>query len=197
MVVSVAGVLSPDYPIETARLRLRPYQDSDLDYLADVMSRPEVVRYLYDDPFTRQQAGESLSKRVGLAAITAEKDRLLLAVEEAESGSIVGDVNLVWTSRDNRQGEIGWVFHPEHRGRGYATEAAQEMLSLAFEGLGLHRVVARCDARNTASAGVMHRLGMRREAHLIENEYVKGEWTDEYIYAILASEWRDRSRPSE
>ena len=97
---------------------------------------------------------------------------------------------LNWTSVLHRQGEIGYVLHPEHTRRGYATEAAREMLRVGFEGLGLHRIVGRLDARNIASARVLERLGMRREAHLVENELVKGEWTDEVVYALLSREWR-------
>ena len=63
------------------------------------------------------------------------------------------------------------------------------MLRLAFAELGLHRVVGRLDARNTASAAVLERLGMRREAHLVDNEWVKGEWCSELDYAVLAQEW--------
>jgi len=63
------------------------------------------------------------------------------------------------------------------------------MLRLAFEELRLHRVVERCDARNAASARLMERLGMTREAHLIENEFVKGEWTGEFVYAIREQQW--------
>jgi len=64
------------------------------------------------------------------------------------------------------------------------------MLRLGFEGLGLHRITGRLDGRNAASARVLERLGMRREAHLVENELVKGEWTDEVVYAMLDREWR-------
>ena len=60
---------------------------------------------------------------------------------------------------------------------------------MAFEDVGLHRVVGRLDGRNSASAGLLARLGMRREAHLVENEWVKGEWTDEVVYAMLDREW--------
>jgi RimJ/RimL family protein N-acetyltransferase len=63
------------------------------------------------------------------------------------------------------------------------------MLRLGFDHLGLHRIVGRLDARNTASARVLEKLGMRREAHLIDNEHVKGEWSSEMIYAMLATEW--------
>jgi RimJ/RimL family protein N-acetyltransferase len=65
------------------------------------------------------------------------------------------------------------------------------MLRLGFDGLGLHRIVGRCDGRNTPSTRLLERLGMRREAHLVQNELVKGEWTDEVVYAMLESEWRN------
>jgi RimJ/RimL family protein N-acetyltransferase len=103
---------------------------------------------------------------------------------------LVGDVVLFWTSAEHRSGEIGYVLNPEHQGRGYATEAAQALLALAFDGLGLHRVMARLDERNGASAAVLRRLGMRQEARLVENEWFKGEWTNELDFAILAREWR-------
>jgi RimJ/RimL family protein N-acetyltransferase len=67
------------------------------------------------------------------------------------------------------------------------------MLAFAFETLGLHRVVGRLEPRNTAFVRVLEKLGMRREAHLVENEWVKGEWQSELVYAILARERRDRS----
>ena len=96
---------------------------------------------------------------------------------------------LQWTSRQHLSGEIGFIVHPDHQGRGYATEASRELLRLAFEDLGLHRVIGRVEARNIGSARVLEKLGMRREAHLIENEYVKGEWQSELVYAMLAREW--------
>jgi RimJ/RimL family protein N-acetyltransferase len=64
------------------------------------------------------------------------------------------------------------------------------MLALAFDTYGLHRVVGRLEPRNVASAAVLERLGMRKEGQLIENEWVKGEWQSEAIYAVLAREWR-------
>jgi RimJ/RimL family protein N-acetyltransferase len=66
---------------------------------------------------------------------------------------------------------------------------AAEMLRVGFDELGLHRVIGRLDARNAGSAAVLERLGMRREALLVDNEWVKGEWTSELVYALLAAEW--------
>jgi RimJ/RimL family protein N-acetyltransferase len=95
----------------------------------------------------------------------------------------------MYRSETHRQGEIGFVLHPDHQGKGYASEAARAMLRLGFEQLDLHRVIGRCEARNDASARLMERLGMRREGHLVENEWVKGEWQSELVFAMLAAEW--------
>jgi RimJ/RimL family protein N-acetyltransferase len=109
---------------------------------------------------------------------------------------VIGDCTLWRVSREHRLGEIGFVFHPDHQGRGYATEAGRELLRLAFAEHGCHRVIGRLEARNAASARVLERLGMRREAHLLENEWVKGEWQSELAYAILEHEWRTQTGAS-
>ena len=121
--------------------------------------------------------------------IEAEGNALELAIQPRDSDTMVGDVVLMYRSEAHRQGEIGFVLHPDHQGHGYATEAAREMLRLGFEQLGLHRIIGRLEARNSASAAVLERLGMRLEAHLHENEWVKGEWQSELVYAMLATEW--------
>lgn len=84
---------------------------------------------------------------------------------------------------------------PSAQGRGYATEALPALLGYLFEQRGKHRVAADCDARNMRSAALMARVGMRREAHHLRNSWEKGEWTDEYVYAMLASEWADMPVP--
>lgn len=184
-------VLTPDYPIRTDRLDLRPFQPGDLAALHAYLSRPDVARYLYSEASVEEEGTRgSLAKKQERTALRRAGDVLNLAVVVRETGQLVGDVLLFWTNAQHRQGEIGYVFHPDHGGRGYATEASREMLRLGFVELGLHRIIGRMDVRNTASARVLERLGMRREAHLRENEWVKGEWTDEVIYAMLGREWR-------
>lgn len=186
-------MLKPDGPIATSRLLLRPYAEGDLDDLYDIQSRPEVTRYLYWDVRSRDQVREALEKKIRASALIEQGDVLTLAVVLPETGIVIGDVMLRWASSEHRQGEIGYLFHPRFGGRGYATEAAVVMLRLGFEGLGLHRIIGRLDARNAASARVLGRLGMRREALFVQNEIVKGEWTDELVYAMTEEEWRDRA----
>jgi RimJ/RimL family protein N-acetyltransferase len=72
---------------------------------------------------------------------------------------------------------------------GGCTGSRARWTRLAFGVYDLHRVVGTLEARNVASARVLEKLGMRREAHLIENEWVKGEWQSELVYALLAREW--------
>jgi RimJ/RimL family protein N-acetyltransferase len=184
------GVLRPDYPIRTQRLILRPFAESDLEDLHAIQSRPEVARYLYWEPRDREEVRLALLNMVRGWALTAEGDVLALAVVLPPAGTVIGDVILKWSSVAHRQGEIGYVFHPRYGGQGFATEAAAAVLRLGFDDLRLHRIFGRIDGRNTASARVLERLGMRREAHFIQNEIVKGEWTDEVVYALTETEWR-------
>jgi RimJ/RimL family protein N-acetyltransferase len=188
--LKMRGVLRPAYPIETARLRLRPFEAGDLEALHAIQSREDVARYLYWGPRSLDEVRDALADRMQMTVLEAEGQTLVLAAVLRDSGELVGDVNLRWLSEAHRQGEVGYVFHPDHHGHGYAVEATAEVLRLGFEELALHRIVARCDGRNVASTRLMERLGMRREAHLRENELVKGVWTDELVFALLAREWR-------
>ncbi|MEV4703980.1 GNAT family N-acetyltransferase [Actinoplanes sp. NPDC049316] len=181
--------LRPSYPIRTERLLLRPLTAGDTSALLAYRSRPEVCRYVPFEPMDRAGIAERLATYWAATAITDEKQGITLGVELAQTGELVGDVLLYWVSREHLGGEIGYVFHPDHAGHGYATEAARAMLRLGFEELGLHRITARVDERNGASAAVVRRLGMRQEARLVENEMFKGEWSTELDFAMLATEW--------
>jgi RimJ/RimL family protein N-acetyltransferase len=190
-----AAVLRPSYPIETERLLIRPFSEEDFEGMLAIHSRPEVARYLYWEPRGPEEVRRALREKSGMSAIEAEGDGLSLAVVRRDSGALVGEVSLIWRSEEHRQGELGFIIHPDHGGHGFATEAAEKMLALGFEDLGLHRIFGNCEARNAPSARLMERLGMRLEAHLIENEFVKGEWQSELDYAILDREWRESRAP--
>ena len=182
-------------PLRTERLILRLFRSNDLEAVYDMQSRPEVARYLYWSPRDRDGAAESLREKLKCSRIEVEGDILNLAVVRASGGPVIGDMMLHYVSAEHRQAEIGYIIHPDAQGEGLATEAARALVDLSFRELGAHRVFGQIDARNTASARVLERVGMRREAHLVENEWVKGEWTDEVIYAVLADEWVRLARP--
>lgn len=187
----------PQYPILTERLALRPFTRGDVDAVHAYRCREDVARYLFDPPLSREECAEAVQQRIGQIAFELEGDKIVLAVDLRASGLLIGEVSLIWRSAEARQAEVGWIFHPDHHGRGYAREAAAALFDLAFGQADIHRVMARCDARNLASARLMERLGMRREAHFRQHALVKGRWDDELIYAILASEWREQNQPVE
>lgn len=188
-------MLTPSFPIRTDRLLLRAFESADEDAWYAIRSRDDVARYLYGQALTREGVRAEVERKRGNTVLRDEGDVLSVAVVEPNAARVIGEVILRWRSRVHRQGEIGFVFHPEFGGKGYATEAAAAMLDLGFEGLGLHRIYGSCDARNRASAALMERLGMRREAHFIHNEIFKGEWGEEFHYAILRDEWSARRTP--
>jgi RimJ/RimL family protein N-acetyltransferase len=187
--------VKPANPLHTERLLLRPFAPADLDALVAIQSRDDVARYLYWDPRTAAEVREVLDRKIHSTTIVAEGDSLSLAAVLRESGELIGDCSLHWVSAEHRQAEIRFIFHPDHHGHGFATEAAAALLALAFDELRVHRVIGRLEARNDASARVLQRLGMRKEAELIENEYVKGEWQSEIVYALLEREWRGTTAP--
>lgn len=186
-------MLGSALPRRTARLTLRAYEPGDLAFLHSMFGREEVCRYLPWTPMDVGEARAKLDQRLRQTHIEADGDPLVLAAAETATGRQVGEFMLLLRNVESRQGEVGWSLHPDAQGFGFATEGAREMLRLGFEEAGLHRIVAGCDTRNTASLRVMERLGMRREAEFVENEYVKGEWVGEIVSALLDKEWRSRS----
>lgn len=186
-------MLTPEYPIRTERLNLRPYEPADFEAALEYWSRDDLTRYLYLPSFDRETFVPRLEELMKRTRLDAEGDVLTLAVVPDSVGHVVGDVTLMWHSELHRSGEIGFMLHSDHQGKGYAHEASIPLLRMGFEQLGLHRIAGRLDGRNTPSAKVLAGLGLRQEAHLVENEWVKGEWTDEIVYAMLESEWTARS----
>jgi len=181
--------MSPDWPLETERLTLRPLEERDWEAFAAIQADPETARWLYNEPRVGAEARAHFDRKRAGSALAAEDDWLSCAAADRASGALVGDVSFHWVSAEHRTGEIGFVFSAGHRGKGYATEAAAAVLDWAFAA-GFHRVIGRTEPRNTPSARVLEKLGMRREAHFLENEWVKGEWQSELVYAILEREWR-------
>ena len=180
------------WPLTTERLALRPFEADDFDAVWSYRSRPDVDQWLGG---TRDR--EDVRKRF---AEPADGTTQLVVLHE---GEIVGDLMLriedAWAQRDVAEhakatlGVLGWTMHPDAGGRGLATEAVRELLRHAFDDLGLRRVIAECFAANEPSWRLMERVGMRREAHHVRDSLHRTlGWQDEYVYALLAEEWRDR-----
>jgi RimJ/RimL family protein N-acetyltransferase len=166
--------------LATERLVIRSFRPDDW---------PAVHSYMSDELVTAHLVEGVLSEDGAREFVAAAADRVH-ALGLVDGGHLIGHMYFhPWFGQQTH--EIGWVVSPLHQRQGYATEAAGALLDHAFRTLGLHRVIATCEADNAASVRVMERLSMRREAHFRQC-YLRqdGTWSDEYFYAVLADEWR-------
>lgn len=180
-------------PIRTERLTLRMMTSDDIDDIYDYQSREDVCRYLLFEPRTLEQVAEKVEACSRATTLASDGDYLQLALELPGTGRararVIGDSFFKLANVAESQGEIGWTLHPDFMGHGYASEAAGTVLGIAFEQLGLHRVIANLAPENSASIALCLRLGMRKEAHFVKDIWLKGDWVDTGIYAILRDEW--------
>lgn len=175
-------------PIRTQRLVLRRFDGRDLDAFHAYHSMPDTARFLPGPAKTYTQSMERVGRYANFV-FEKEGDWVALAIEAADEPGLQGEIVLKWLP-GRGQGEVGWTLAPGARGKGYGTEAAQAVLRLGFEDLGMHRIEARLDELNAASASLCTRLGMRLEARHIDKWHYKGQWATELVYAVLADEWR-------
>lgn len=176
--------------LETRRLFLRRFTDADLEPFVAYRGLPEVARYQSWDAFSMADGRKLIDAMRGLEP-GLPGSWFQFALEDRDSGVLVGDCAFRVDASESRLAEVGFTLHPDHRGRGYATEAVRALLDYAFSSLSLHRVIGNCDARNLASARVMERAGMRLEARFVDDYWSKGEWTSSLIYAILQRDWQE------
>jgi RimJ/RimL family protein N-acetyltransferase len=179
-------------PLKLDELTLRRIGPVDASDLYEIYSRREVAQYEFWDPWTAEQVASHICSqaaiRVGDPGVA-----LVLGVILEPDGRLIGECQITITSVDDRQAEIGFTFNPDYSGRGYASRAVNACLGFAFGSLGMHRVMAATDVRNVRSWRLMERLGMRREAHFVHDNFVKGQWVDDYVYAMLEDEWQLRN----
>lgn len=184
---------SVDWPLTTARLRIRPAVPQDAEATWSYRRLPSANEWI----------GMAPSQLEEHRALASEPSRLARTLIVTAGGRVVGDLMLAvedaWAQHEvvdrahGVQAELGWCFDPQVAGRGYATEAVAALISVCFDQLGLRRVVANCFVDNERSWRLMERLGMRREVHTIRDSLHRSHgWLDGLGYALLADEWPRR-----
>ncbi len=178
--------------LTTDRLALRELVESDWQAVHEYASDPEVCRFMIWGPNTAEQTRSFIVRMVELQQ---ERPRASfeLAVALRDDGRLIGACGIRVRPPEKRQGDIGYVLNSSYWGKGYATEAARTLLKFGFEELGLRRIIATCDTENIASARVLEKAGMRREARFREEVWLRDHWRDTYQYAILEGEWKARA----
>ncbi len=177
--------------LHTQRLLMRTPTLDDAEAIVAFCDDPESSwgGYGIPSPYTLEKAREWVTK-TGADADEEKKYAFLLV--RKDTSAIVGDVML---NRDptHNIGDIGYIVGKDHRGHGFAFEAATELLRFAFESVGLHRVYATCWARNERSAHILEKLGFTREGVLREQALKWGQYEDDVYYGLLRREWVEQN----
>jgi RimJ/RimL family protein N-acetyltransferase len=156
----------------------------------DYRSHPDVARHQMWVPETVEEVREFIARQESLEP-NIPGTWFQVAITLRDSGEMVGDCGLRFPVQEPAQVEVGITLSPDQQGRGYATETMRAVLGYAFEVLDKHRVYARVDLLNERSMALMERTGMRREGHLRESVWFKGEWADDLVFAMLEWEWEN------
>ncbi len=171
----------------TEHLVLRRMTNDDAAALAVYRSDPVQARYQsWEAPYPVDSARAVIAE---MRDVRFAQPGAWLQIAIETGGRLIGDIAVRVDGDEPRQAMVGFTLAAHAQGRGFATEALRAVMTLLFTEHGVHRISAECDARNVRSAALLERVGMRREAHHRKSAWWKGEWTDEYAYAILAEEW--------
>lgn len=181
--------------LETKRLFLREFTETDWPAVLAYQNDPRYLRYYH---WTERTAGDVQAFLQMFLDYQKERPRknFQLAMVLKEHGQLIGNCGVRMNDADLREANIGYELASQHWDKGYATEAASEILRFGFTDLGMHRIWAMTIAENVGSARVLEKLGMRLEAHEREKEWIKDRWCDRLTYAILDHEWRAIQKPS-
>ena len=169
--------------LQTERLRLRPFRESDLDAYTAMCADPEVIRYLGDGrPFTRDQAWRHMAMLVGHWALRSYG---MWAVEEISSGAFVGRIGC-HDPEGWPEFEIGWTLARPYWGMGYAYEGTVAAVQYAFMALGRDRVASFIRPDNVRSIRLAERLGERRDGEV----EVAGHRV--WVFALTKERWEEQ-----
>jgi RimJ/RimL family protein N-acetyltransferase len=142
--------------METERLILRQFRESDLDAFAEICGDPQVMRYIGEfKPLDRMGAWRGIALQLGHWQLRGYG---MWAVEEKASGRLIGRVGL-WKPEGWPELEVGWMLHRAYWGRGFASEAGRASIDAAFRVLGVDHLISIIHPENTASMRVAERVG--------------------------------------
>jgi RimJ/RimL family protein N-acetyltransferase len=173
--------------LRTARLLLRPFTKADADDLFSLHSNQRVLKY-WDAPPWKDRARAERFIAV-CRQLEEEGTGARLAIERAADSVFIGWCGLVKWNPEFRSATMGYCLDEAAWGQGFATEAARALLHWAFGTLDLNRVQAETDTRNTASSGVLRKLGFVLEGTLREDCIVEGDVSDSWVYGLLRRDW--------
>ncbi len=166
---------------------LREFTNEDFEAVHRGSSNINVVKYMTWGPNTEDDTRRFLQHVLQTQVVKPRMEyQLAITLDDKTIGGCDFNIHCL----EHREGEIGFLLDEPYWGKGYATEVARALIDFGFREHGMHRIIAKCDARNEASYHVMEKVGMKREAHLRENQKTRDGRRDTLIYSILQHEWK-------
>lgn len=172
--------------LATARLRLDLLHARDAEALFACRADPAVARFQGWCPTDVSEVRKFIAAQPADAVPAGWFQR---AIRLRADGRLIGDLGLNLPQDPMDAVEFGISIAPAWQGRGYASEILHGVFEHVFAQLRRHRIRASADPRNLASMAMLRGLGMRQEAHHRESLWLRGEWVDDVIFALLAPEW--------
>ena len=174
-------------PLETERLTLKSLVPDDFDDLFMLCTHPDICRYIRP-PMSREQVAQHIEDRLQPWHME-EMKWYSLAVRQRGKSRMIGEMVFRLESVDHSRAEIGYRFHPDVAGMGFATEASRAVVELLLNKMGLHKLSAYSHADNSQSRALLERLGMQLEGRRREDMFSDGAWYDLCIYGMLHHEY--------
>lgn len=174
--------------LKTERLILRPTTLLDLDYIHELHSLKET------DEFNTLGIPSTIEETKGLLEKWIFENKreftthFTFAVELNTGNQIIGLIGINLGKVKYKNAEVWFKFHKDYWNKGYGTESLKKVLRFGFDELNLHRIEAGCAVGNIGSIRVLEKTGMIREAHTRKLLPLSSGWSDNYGYAILATD---------
>ncbi|MBL8923535.1 MAG: GNAT family N-acetyltransferase [Myxococcaceae bacterium] len=179
--------------VTTRRLLLRDFDERDLDRAPPTPPRPSSVPV---QPFDwRDVAG--VKRQVREALSSAREDPRVtwdLAMVVTATDELIGRAGLRRNEREPKEAQVWFASDPAWWNQGFANETLTALLGVCFDQLRLHRITAECSPANAGAVALFEGLGLRREAHFVENVQQGSAWVDTAVFAMLDREWAARPR---
>ncbi len=175
--------------IVTDRLALRDLEPSDGPRVFSYHKHPEVSRF-QSWGTESVDAVQSYIRSLSGVDPAACAGWYQVGIFLQTSCKLIGDCGFRPLAASAEQVGVGITVAPEYQGQGYASEALRALLNFLFAILEKHRVIGSVDPRNVPSIKLLQQVGMRQEGHFVKSLWFRGEWVDDVIFAMLASEWK-------
>lgn len=183
-------------PLVTQRLILRRLEPSDADAVYAYRVDPEISRFQTWEPASAEEITAFIVRMHGMELLTPG-EWFQIGIVRRDTGELVGDCGIHARADERRQVELGITLAPSFQRQGMAFEAFCALLEFLFTRTETHRVFCSVDPRNRSCLSLLQKVGMRREAHMVESLWIKGAWVDDVVFGILKEEWEKPTEPNQ